>query len=218
MNWRWIKSCPWIDTRARFVASVPAEGNLLDIGSSDGETINHFAELRPDIQFHATDLEGRPDTYPKGCRFFRGDIQRDPLPWEDGSIHAVTCMHLIEHLEDLNFLLSEVRRLLQPGGRVYFETPHPKTLQLSSPHGRAAGTFTLNFYDDLTHTRPVSMGGLAKRLVQSGMEVVDSGTSRNWLFASMYPLFHFLPASRQKFTSKVHWIGWSAYLIGCRPR
>ena len=216
MNWRRFKPFPWIDTRARFVASVPSGGNLLDIGSSDGETLNHFAELRPDLQFHATDLEGHPDSYPKGCRFFRGDIQKDQLPWPDASMQAVTCMHLIEHLEELDRLIHEVKRLLQPGGRVYFETPHPKTLKLSSPQGKAAGTFTLNFYDDITHTRPVSMGGLAKQLINAGMTVVDSGTSRNWMFAAAYPFFFFLPASKKKFTSMVHWIGWSAYLIGCR--
>ena len=50
MNWAWIKHCPWLDTRARFVAAAPAAGTLLYLGSSDGETLGHMAELRPDLR------------------------------------------------------------------------------------------------------------------------------------------------------------------------
>jgi ubiquinone/menaquinone biosynthesis C-methylase UbiE len=130
---------------------------------------------------------------------------------------AITCMHVIEHLNDLTLLIREIQRLLQPGGQAYFETPHPKTLTLSSPRGREAGSFTLNFYDDPTHIEPVAMGALAQRVRAAGLEVVASGTSRNWLFAAAYPFYQFLPASRRKYTARGHWIGWSAYLIARRP-
>ena len=80
MNWRSLRSAPWLDTRAAFVARVPAKGTLLDVGTSDGETLGHFAELRPDLQLLATDIEGKPERYPAGCQFHRADIQKDRLP------------------------------------------------------------------------------------------------------------------------------------------
>jgi 2-polyprenyl-3-methyl-5-hydroxy-6-metoxy-1,4-benzoquinol methylase len=126
---------------------------------------------------------------------------------------SITCMQLIEHLNDLRNLLMETRRLLKPGGKIFFETPHPKTLTLSSPSGAAAGTFTLNFYDDLTHTRIVSMGALATQLRLLGMEIIDAGTSLNWLFAAAHPLLLLASPSRKKFTTRAHWLGWSAYLV-----
>ncbi|MCX6928332.1 MAG: hypothetical protein NT154_34755, partial [Verrucomicrobia bacterium] len=113
--------------------------------------------------------------------------------------------------------LQEAVRLLKPGGQIYFETPHPKTLALPSPGGKAAGTFTLNFFDDPTHVQPVAIGALAQQARDVGLEVLDAGISRNWFFAATYPLFLFLPPSRQKFTARVHWLGWSAYLIARRP-
>ena len=130
---------------------------------------------------------------------------------------AITCMHLIEHLHSLASLLAEAARLLKPGGRIYFETPHPKTLTLPSPGGTAAGTFTMNFFDDLTHVRPVALGALAQQVRGAGLEVAASGTSRNWLFAAAWPLFLLLPPSRQKFTARAHWLGWSACLAARRP-
>lgn len=217
MNWTYLRHCPWMDTRAGFVARVPRAGSLLDLGSSDGATLGHMAELRPDLKLFASDIAGQPEQYPAGCEFQRADFERDVLRWPDRSMDAITCMQLLEHLRDITHVVEQIGRLLRPGGRVFFETPHPKTLALSSPPRKAAGTFTLNFYDDPSHTRVVSMGGLAALVRQLGLEVQATGISRNWLFAASHPFFRFLPPSRQKFTAYVHWLGWSAFLVARRP-
>ena len=39
MNWKYLRWFPGLDTRAGFVARVPQGGTLLDMGSSDGETL-----------------------------------------------------------------------------------------------------------------------------------------------------------------------------------
>ena len=135
------------------------------------------------------------------------------MPWPDATKDVVTCMHVVEHLNDLQRLLGEIARLLKPGARVYFETPHPKTLKLPS----ATGRFTLNFHDDPTHVRIVEMTELAGQLESLGLRVEATGTSRNWLFAAAHPLFCLRAASRKKFTARVHWLGWSAYLVARRP-
>ena len=214
MNWKYLRHCAWLDTRAGFVASTPAGGTLLDLGSSDGETLNHIAELRPDLRLASADKFGHPENYPPGCEFHRCDFVENRLPWPDESMDAITCMHVIEHLEDLRNLLGEMARLLKPGGRVYLETPHPKTVDLPS----AKGKFTLNFFDDPTHLRVVPMAELSPQLSQAGLEVTATGISRNWLFAASHPLYCLAPESRKKFTARVHWIGWSAYLVVRKPK
>src|SRR5688572_32598739 len=111
MNWVYLRHAPWLDTRARFVARTPAAGALLDLGSSDGETLRHFAELRPDLRLFAVDLAGQPENYPPGCQFHRVDLEREKLPWADRSMETITCMHLVEHLSDLTLLMQEAARL-----------------------------------------------------------------------------------------------------------
>ena len=217
MNWKHLRHFPWLDARSRFVAGAPRGGKLLDLGSSDGQTLRHMAELRPDLQFHAVDKQGQPANYPSGCRFERADLERERLPWPDHSMDAVTCMQVIEHLHDLDVLIREIARLLKKGGRVFFETPHLKTLTLPSASGAGAGLFTLNFFDDADHVQPVAMEALAERVRQAGLEVLATGTSRNWLLAGCWPVFMWLPPSREKFTAKAHWIGWSVYLIAGFP-
>ncbi len=215
MNWLCLRPFPWLDTRARFVAQTPRGGTLLDLGASDGETLSHFAQLRPDLRLLAADKFGQPEKYPAGCQFRRADFERDPLPWPAATVDAITCMHLVEHLKDLRLLLPEIARVLKPGAQVYFETPHTKTLTLPSRRGGPL-PFTMNFYDDPTHVQVVTMAALAQQVQSVGLRVERTGTSRNWLFAAAHPLFAMLPPSRKKFTAHVHWLGWSACLIASR--
>ena len=74
MNWALVRHFPWLDTRARFVAATPLSGALLDLGSSDGETLGHIAELRPDLRLFAADVAGQPQQYPAGCQFRKVDL------------------------------------------------------------------------------------------------------------------------------------------------
>jgi len=212
MNWQWLRPFPGLDTRARFVAQAPRAAALLDLGASDGETLGHIAELRPDLRLFAADKSGQPEKYPKFCEFCRADFESEKLCWPDASMDAITCMHLVEHLGDTGPLLREIARLLKPSGRAYFETPHPKSLALPSLR-HAPVSFTMNFHDDPTHKQIVPIASLARQAQTAGLQLERSGISRNWLFAAAHPLFALLPASRKKFTARVHWLGWSAYLI-----
>lgn len=216
MNWKILRLAPWIDTRALFVCGIRRTGSLLDLGSSDGETLAHLAELRPDIKLFAAD-KGESPSGRVSCEFVSVDFELDPLPWRSASMDAITCMHVVEHLRDLGLLFQEVRRLLKPGGAAYFETPHPKTISLPRVAVSGDVPFTLNFFDDPTHVRPVPVETLLNHALTVGLHPVRSGISRNWLFAAAHPVLQFLPASRKVLTARVHWIGWSSYLIVRRP-
>src|SRR5882672_4892713 len=98
MNWLWLRPFPGLDTRARFVAQAPRASTLLDLGSSDGETLGHIAELRPDLRLFAADKFGQPEKYPPHCEFCRTDFESEKLCWPDASMDTITCMHLVEHL------------------------------------------------------------------------------------------------------------------------
>jgi SAM-dependent methyltransferase len=212
MNWIKFRNFLWIDTRFNFISKLPKGGSLLDIGTSNGETLTHFNEARPDLQLFATDIEGKPLLYPINTQFKQGDITTDSLPWNNESMDGITCMHLVEHLDSFNLLFAECYRLLKPGASLYIETPHPKTLSLSLPYAAQAGKFTYNFWDDLTHKQILPVGKLASLATPHGFEVSRMGTSRNWLFAILYP-FSFLLSPRKKIITRVHFIGWSSYII-----
>ena len=51
-----------------------------------------------------------------------------PLPFDDGAFDLVLCAETIEHVRDVQLLLSEVRRVLRPGGALAVTTPANRPL------------------------------------------------------------------------------------------
>jgi 2-polyprenyl-6-hydroxyphenyl methylase/3-demethylubiquinone-9 3-methyltransferase len=46
----------------------------------------------------------------------------EALPYRDGAFDAVVCVDVLEHVSDLNQVLAEVARVLEPGGIFLFDT------------------------------------------------------------------------------------------------
>ena len=217
MKWSWLRFAPWIDTRAQFVDSLPRKGKLLDLGSSDGGTLRHFRELRPDLSLASADIVGSPKEYPSDTDFRRADFDRDDLPWEESTFDGITCMHVVEHLQNPAHVMRESLRILKPGACLYIETPAPWTVKASSATGAAKGIVTVNFYDDPTHVSPVPIHEMQALADEIGFRRTRDGVSRNLLFAAAYPLLALLGGnSRKRYVAQLHWTGWSVFLILCR--
>src|SRR5580692_8817361 len=97
--------------------ALPPGGVILDLMSS---WVSH---LPPEIAYaqvighgmNAVELAANP----RFTRWFTQDLNRDPkLPLEDASIDAVTLCVSVQYLEQPVAVLSEVARVLKPGGQV----------------------------------------------------------------------------------------------------
>lgn len=52
------------------------------------------------------------------------DLNLYPYPVEDNSYETIYAQHIIEHLNDPIRFVQEIYRMLKPGGKAIFETPH----------------------------------------------------------------------------------------------
>ncbi len=98
----------------------------LDIGCGNGKFLVKLRTLGWEVQgveFNAGAVEV---CRVSGLNVFHGDLQSAGFP--DASFDMVSARHLIEHLPDPNSFMSEVARILKPGGYLYIRTPSSKAL------------------------------------------------------------------------------------------
>ena len=121
-----------------------------------------------------------------------------------GSSDGQTLRHVGELRSDLKFFSVDI------AGR-------PSCTPDAKRAGSLKGKITMNFCDDPTHLRPVPVGSLSQAARDGGLVAKKSGRSRNWIFAAAYPFLSLLPATRKKYIAKLHWLGWSVYLVAQKP-
>ena len=102
--------------------SLGHSNRVLDLGCGDGRLSGEIdaTELTA-ADVSATALERARRRLPV-ARIV--ELEPDaPLPFDDGAFDLVLCAETIEHVRDVQLLLSEVRRVLRPGGVLAATTP-----------------------------------------------------------------------------------------------
>ena len=150
----------------RFVRQLGAPGAALDLGCGDGRLTAELAArdlVAADVSQVA--LERARERLP-AARTVALEAD-EPLPLPDNAFDLVLCAETLEHVRDVQMLLSEARRVLRPGGRLAVTTP---------AHGRLTGLDVLvrgfeRRFDPLSpHVRFLTARSLAGLLDTLGFE------------------------------------------------
>jgi SAM-dependent methyltransferase len=162
-----------------FVRSLGATERALDLGCGDGLlTAELDARELVAADVSPVALERARKRLPHARLV---ELEPDaPLPLRDAGFDLVLCAETLEHVRDLQLLLSEARRVLRPGGRLAVTTP---------AHGRLSGLaialtgFERRFDPLSPHLRFLTARSLRGLLEQLGFEVASLRRHRGTLLA-----------------------------------
>lgn len=99
---------------------------VLDLGCGGGFMSEALAERQADVigvdPSEAAIQEAQSHAHRQGLQIDYKVGTGEQIPLEDSSVNAVICVDVLEHVQDLDAVLGEVRRVLKPGGVFYFDT------------------------------------------------------------------------------------------------
>jgi 2-polyprenyl-6-hydroxyphenyl methylase/3-demethylubiquinone-9 3-methyltransferase len=99
---------------------------VLDVGCGGGYTCEFLARRRAAVfgtDISESSLEAaRRHAAKSGLRIDYRLGKPGFLPFADAQMDVVTCFQVLEHVRDVRTTLSEVRRVLKPQGRLFFDT------------------------------------------------------------------------------------------------
>jgi ubiquinone/menaquinone biosynthesis C-methylase UbiE len=109
--------------------NVPTSANVLELGCGPGELWDRNRDRIPE-GWHITLSDFSPGMVQEaqqrlheiGHKFTFAQIDAQAIPFEDSYFDAVIANHMLYHVPDRARALSEIRRVLKSGGRLYAAT------------------------------------------------------------------------------------------------
>ena len=111
---------------------------MLDVGCWEGEGTTRYAEALGGATMRGIEVFDAPAraSEARGIEVARLDLEAAPFPWPDASVDVVVCNQVLEHLKNIWLPMSEMHRVLRPGGHAVLSVPN-----LSSLHNRVLMLF-----------------------------------------------------------------------------
>ena len=151
--------------------------SVLDVGCSIGVLVKAFRDLGMDaygVDYSEYALSHAPEDVK--ARLKRVAVDKEKLPFKDGSFDLVTMLELLEHLQDHRHLIGEVSRVMKKGGTVFVTTPfdlspeepshiniHPRKFWI-----KEFESFGFEYARDVTYSFPPVLGS-SKSLLKAGI-------------------------------------------------
>jgi demethylmenaquinone methyltransferase / 2-methoxy-6-polyprenyl-1,4-benzoquinol methylase len=107
---------------------------VLDLGAGGGQISHLIKSMHPDSQIYPSDFNEdmiRADQNYNSLPFSLSDARK--LPYPDNSFERVICGFLLRNIRDYQTVLTEIFRVLKPGGRFVSLDTTPPVTSIFSP-------------------------------------------------------------------------------------
>lgn len=174
---------------------IPREAGItiLDFGCGKGEILSEISKLNPNAKLIGVDvsekaLEEARKLFPQAE--FRLIKDGEKVPIGDKEVDFIFSSEVIEHIYDTENAISEMNRILKPGGKLLLTTPYHGFLK-----NILVTLFNFDKHFDPTgpHVRFFSKKTLTNLLMKFGFQVEEQG-----FFGRFYPISHSIYISALK--------------------
>jgi SAM-dependent methyltransferase len=169
----------------RFLLSAGPYRTVIDLGAGQGDDLMLARSINIQADIHAVEV------YPvyaarlseKGIRVHNLNIEKDPLPFQDGAVDVVIANQVLEHVKELFWIFHEITRVLPIGGKMILGVPN-----LASLHNRillAFGRQPSPLKNNSAHIRGYTKSDLLKFLEScfpGGFKLMQYGGSNFYPF------------------------------------
>jgi ubiquinone/menaquinone biosynthesis C-methylase UbiE len=213
----WRSSGDQLEAMVR--SHVTRESRVLDLGCGRGGVVELIWR---DVKMAAgldPDSPSLADHRAAGMAVVRGVGER--MPFVDESFDLIVCLWVLEHLKDPSATLSEVRRVLSPGGHFVFVTPNMRNpLMVANRIGKALPALQRRLVPrvygrDGADTFPVqyranTVEAIREHSEQSGLDVYDLRVVPDPTYLAMNSFMFRASVMSERLMPK----GWGVHLLG----
>lgn len=165
-----------------FLQQIPQHATVCDVGCGNN-SVAKIKALRPDIRYIGIDIQAYRMTSASD-NLADQLIIADPFKFDEaiagvGPVDAIISAHNLEHCFKRMPVLDAMVDVLRPGGQLYLSFPNPASVRFPQRAG------CLNFYDDNTHTTPVTIGEVLARFSKRMRVTFVAGAYRPRLMAAI---------------------------------
>lgn len=178
LHHQWAMNRLLISFARKQLNEIPKGASVLDVGVGSGP----YWDLRPDLNWQGLDItDGERVDY-----LITGDL---PWPIENKKFDVVLCTQVIEHVEDPDFLVSEIERVLKSGGRVILNAPFLYPFHgMPDDQMRYTTTKLTKLFKEFDVLQCGVLGGVGSSLATIILNFVNYKVSQN-LFLQIVRLF-----------------------------
>lgn len=120
--YHWVKQYTLSQKERLIFSYVKKKGNLLDIGAGTGDFLAFAKSKRWEVLGIEPSSTAKELAQKKGVPFVEGTEELS-----DNSFDVITMWHVLEHVENLDKQLSELKQICKPGGYIIIAVPNFKS-------------------------------------------------------------------------------------------
>ena len=158
---------------------------FLDNGCGRGDFLESFARMG--LEVYGTDVDPVKETK----RIHKVDLENERLPFENDYFDVIFSKSVIEHINDTHHYMTEMKRVLAPGGILIMLVPDWKSQYKI-------------FFEDPTHVHPYCTESLEKLLMMYEFEKSGAELFYQLPFIWKFPLIKKFDFMKTFGVSKIH--------------